>query len=354
MLLLLTKQNTAILLVLLMFFSCSQKGLLEDDISHGDITINTVNLNEIVDKNPTFLFYGDSRTGWRLVERFLHRDNWLTWKHLLFPFYDLYLLGNGILGGAEYLSQSSNYGEKQRTLVSKAALREIEKSGADFILAGEFVTDGRRPSHWKQFIKEYPFPDNIPLAPVVSNHDNVHDKTFGSPNYKTVFDYPGFYTLDFPDAILIVIDSNIIIDQGGFIDDVIQDDMFQKWIAANEQSREPAWLERVLAATDKKFKIVAMHHTPVSFGFHRGDWEKPEWGYNLPSKRSQLLNLLQRFGVKLVLSGHEHFYEKNILRYRDTAGSDQTMHIIVSGGGGVPLRDIADNESLARYLDYYR
>ena len=116
-----------------------------------------------------------------------------------------------------------------------------------------------------------------------------------------------------------------------------------------------AWLERVLAATDKKFKIVAMHHTPVVVSaITVGTGINHNGVNNLPSKRSQLLNVLQRFGVQLVLSGHEHFYEKNILSYRDTAGSDQKMHIIVSGGGGVPLRDIADNESLARYLDYYR
>ena len=43
-----------------------------------------------VGDNPKFIVYGDSQPGWSVKEKFLWRKNWLTWKMLIFPFYEVY------------------------------------------------------------------------------------------------------------------------------------------------------------------------------------------------------------------------------------------------------------------------
>jgi len=121
------------------------------------------------------------------------------------------------------------------------------------------------------------------------------------------------------------------------------------------ESGKAAWLERKLAASKKSFKIVSMHHTPVSFGHHHGDWQKASYGNNLSEKRKRLLKLFQKYGVQIVFCGHEHLYEHNILRYtKERDGGPGELHLIVTGGGGVPLRDKNDSETIAKYLDYYK
>jgi len=58
---------------------------------------------------------------------------------------------------------------------------------------------------------------------------------------------------------------------------------------------------------------------------------------------------LQKYGVQLVITGHEHYYEHNVLKY-DNAGKQRQMHILVSGGGGVPLRALVNEKKVARYI----
>jgi len=61
-----------------------------------------------------------------------------------------------------------------------------------------------------------------------------------------------------------------------------------------------AWLENQLKASDAKWKICFFHH-PMFTGatFHGPDLDL----------RKQLMPLFMRYGVNLVLSGHEHVYE---------------------------------------------
>ena len=284
---------------------CSQKGLLEEG-TYNFTTGNHLTFlpEESLYENPTFVFYSDSRPGLRIHERSIKRKNWLTWKMLIVPFYELYWLGNGFLGTTELLRRSSDYGKKERAFVREAVNREIGESGADFIFSSEFVIDGRYPSNWIRYLEENSLSAEIPVVPVVSNHDIANDTQYGLPNFKAVFKYPNFFTMQFPDALLIVTDSNIILDQNSYINDSRQNELFQKWLVSGDEYDEPAWLERVLSSTDKKFKILSMHHSPVSFGFHRNDWEKISWGSDLTTKRSQLLTVLQKYGVQVVLCGH--------------------------------------------------
>ena len=310
-------------------------------------------------KNPTFIIYGDIRPGYRVLEKFLKRKNWYTRKMLLFPFYEFYLAGNGLIGGINYLRKKSNYNYDKRIMVRDAVYSEARKSQVDFILnMGDLVNDGRYPDHWRRFLVDnkikHPLLNEIPYIPIFGSHEYPNDKTYGIKNLNAVFKYPRFFVMEFPDADLFVIDSNIIIDNKQLIDDETQDKLFDRWIVSNEESKEPSWLENKLAASNKAFKIVSMHHPPISFGEHHKDWEREYYGRDLPEKRKRLLKLFQKYGVQIVLSSHEHLYEHNILRYTKDGNNINEIHIIISGGGGVPLRDKMDPEVIQEYLEYFR
>lgn len=80
-----------------------------------------------------------------------------------------------------------------------------------------------------------------------------------------------------------------------------------------------AWLERTLAASDPPWRVVMQHHPPFSAGHH---------GSHGPSQRS-VVPLLEQGGVDLVLTGHDHDYQRS---------SPQNGIVYVVSGGASTLR----------------
>ena len=71
---------------------CARKGLVAEKYPGQFYHVSKLGPNELMNENPQFIVYGDARSGWRLEEKFLLKRNWLTWKMLIFPFYELYWL----------------------------------------------------------------------------------------------------------------------------------------------------------------------------------------------------------------------------------------------------------------------
>ena len=61
------------------------------------------------------------------------------------------------------------------------------------------------------------------------------------------------------------------------------------------------WLAETLASTTARWRIVALHHPPFSAGYQ---------GSSLDARRS-FAPLFERFGVQLVLSGHDHDFQRS-------------------------------------------
>ena len=85
------------------------------------------------------------------------------------------------------------------------------------------------------------------------------------------------------------------------------------------------WLDRALAASRARWKIAFFHHPPYSPGSRHGDDS---------AMLSLVVPILKRRGVRVVLTGHEHFFAK--LKTRD--GIDY----IISGSGGKIHRNAID------------
>jgi 3',5'-cyclic AMP phosphodiesterase CpdA len=63
-----------------------------------------------------------------------------------------------------------------------------------------------------------------------------------------------------------------------------------------------AWLERTLASATETWRIVLLHHPPYSAGY-QGSSERV---------RRAFVPLFERYGVQLVLSGHDHDYQRSV------------------------------------------
>ena len=321
---------------------CAATGLVSEKYPEDFYKVPKLLPHQPTQVNSTFIVYGDNQGSWRIREKFLRKCNWTDAKMLIFPFYQLYLVGNGLVGAVNWLRHTPDYGGGDRRAVRDAVYVEAKHSQAVFILnLGDMVThNGRRPSHWASFLREnkmeHPLLTEVPYLPVLGNHDHANDLEFGLPNYRSVFDYPGFYVMELANAVIFIIDSNYIIDQFQDLDDDTQDQLFEQWFVSGDGSEETAWLERQLGAYAESFKIVAMHHPPITYAMHHRDWANSSYGRDLMEKRKRLLNLFQKHGVDVVFSGHDHLYQHNLLRY----GSGQKMHFVVSGGGGGALREI--------------
>ena len=128
---------------------------------------------------------------------------------------------------------------------------------------------------------------------VLGNHD--YEVGRGAYELKTL-GMPGrYYTRKLGDIQLFFLDSNAI------------------------TTRQTRWLEQQLSASTATWKIALFHHPPYTCGGHAG---------NTDVVRSWV-PLFERYGVQLVLSGHDHDYQ----RFAPRNGVTYVVH----GGGAAPL-----------------
>lgn len=93
-------------------------------------------------------------------------------------------------------------------------------------------------------------------------------------------------------------------------------------------SAQYIWLEHDLqSAIDSgaRWKIVFFHHPPFSRGHHGNNQEVQD----------ALLPIFEKYGVDLVLSGHDHAYERT--GKLNTSGTGGEVLYLVTGGGGQSL-----------------
>jgi hypothetical protein len=349
--------------------SCAKKGLVADEYPEDFYRVKKQLEYGPHDENPRFLAYGDTQSGVRIKEKFGKKDVWWTWKAFIFPFYYIYNVGQGVVGGVNWIRHVPDYGDKERHRVRDAVYEEAVTTDPDFLLGlGDIcMYDGRRPKHWEAYIQEnkydVPLLEEVAFVPVIGNHDRANDEEYGYPNYEAVFDYPRFYVLDFPDVALFVVDSDYLLDQNQHIDDDEQDKLYEEWFVSKEGSPVGSWLERELAARDQKFKIVAMHHPLATVGRHFFDWTNPKYGRNLLDKRRRLLDLLFEEKVQLLMAGHEHIYQHiSITRANSESqipggrrdDGDLVMHMLITSGGGAPIRSLPDEKEIDERLESYR
>lgn len=100
-------------------------------------------------------------------------------------------------------------------------------------------------------------------------------------------------------------------------------------------SQQLPWLEKALAASTARWKVVVGHHPLYSAGIYGDD----------PAAIARLTPLFRRHRVQLYINGHEHAYERSV-------PLDGTTYLGV-GGGGAWLRPILPNQRSAKAISVY-
>ena len=344
-----------VFIALLIIGSCARKGYVSDSVRPELYDFKRELPASTHERNPVFLVYGDHRPSWRVQEGFLDKRNWSKKRLLLFPVFLPGLLFNATFGGTAYLRGVPDVGSEMRRKVLNQIYEEVSRGDIDFIVhTGDMVQNGTYHRQWEDFLietaVEKPVMKLVPYYPTPGNHDRPNEKVYGRHNYDAVFPNSRFYTKKFKDVIIIFLESGVLFDQkGDFSSLTVQDSLYRKYIVSGPDSKKPSWLEEQLASAQEKYKIILIHHPLFSYGKHSRDWDTT-WGLNLKQKRKEITQLFKKYKVQLIIAGHEHYYEHNVLKFV-SEGKDYNMHILVTGGGGTPVRSLVSLRKVNKWLE---
>lgn len=154
------------------------------------------------------------------------------------------------------------------------------------------------------------------LFPALGNHDYHTDN--GAP-YLDIFDLPQnawrtgdverYYSFNYGNGHFVVLDFYTLLYTD---DDISSDDMLD-------------WLRSDLSQTEQRWKIVALHTSAYTTGYHGPD----------SRVRTELVPIFEAYNIDLVLSGHNHIYQRSQpLRGGQVTTVEQSGIIYIVSGAG--------------------
>ncbi|HEX2564161.1 MAG TPA: metallophosphoesterase [Acidimicrobiales bacterium] len=167
-------------------------------------------------------------------------------------------------------------GRLEATAAAMAAIVDDDPFDV-LLLLGDNVYPSGDPARLPDTVFE-PFADVLDdgteLLAILGNHDDANGDA-----QLDALGMPGrWWAQEYGDILLIGLDSN-----------------------EPNNPEQLAWLEATLQATTATWRIVAVHHPPYSAGYQ---------GSN-EATRAAFTPLFRRYGVQLVLSGHDHDYQRS-------------------------------------------
>jgi predicted phosphodiesterase len=210
---------------------------------------------------------------------------------------------------------------------------------ASFVIhAGDLVSRAHRDNQWAQWFKAGGFIHSQWTAiPVVGNHDmrwvpkgkepdRDADNTL-SIQWRPQFTLPvekglvselheSVYTVDYQDIRIIVLNSNYYLEP------------------------QTKYLEQQLKHCTAKWKIITCHHSVFS----------PAKGRNFQFARDHWKPLLDKYGVDLVLNGHDHTYARGHVPVRTADKKDTpTLGTVYVTSVSGPKMYTVDREQMGSY-----
>jgi predicted phosphodiesterase len=157
---------------------------------------------------------------------------------------------------------------------------ESERAFDALILLGDDIYPDGDPNQVDQAVFE-PFAGVLDggteLLAVLGNHDVAGHQ---AEEVAAALGMPGrWYARRLDDLLLVVLDST-----------------------QPDNAEQRTWLESTLSGNTAPWVIVALHHPPYSAGYHGSDL----------ANRKAFTPLFDRYGVDLVLAGHDHDYQRSI------------------------------------------
>jgi hypothetical protein len=174
-----------------------------------------------------------------------------------------------------------------------------------------------------------------PFYPSIGNHD---DEIGFARAYRDVFVLPEegasatfpdhaerYYSFDYGPVHFVALDTELA------------------FLNASRRQAQLSWLEADLAATNQPWRVVYFHRSPYSSG--------AEHGSSL-EVRQAFAPIFERHRVDLVLSAHDHDYERSI-PWRQYVTTGGLVTYVVTGGGGAALYPVGASAWTARSASYH-
>jgi predicted MPP superfamily phosphohydrolase len=170
-------------------------------------------------------------------------------------------------------------GSSDQIVVGKQVAAFKAKFPFDFaLLLGDNMYGGDSPN---DFVKKFESPyktlldGGVKFYAALGNHDNPNQRAYKAFNMNGER-YYSFKPSLIAGVRFFALDSNYM------------------------DPKQLQWLEKELAASGSDWKIAFFHHPPYASGMHGSD----------EILKQQLEPLFVKYGVNVVFTGHEHFYER--------------------------------------------
>ncbi len=236
------------------------------------------------------------------------------------------------------------------------------------LIAGDLVETGGEQRDWDEFWRhnagEYGnIASHVPLVAALGNHENyagpgggytTDGANFATDKFLTYFDSPHngasnpkhhgrYFRLDYGPVTLITLDSS------DGLPDKTAADTNHNLSGSNAPDFNPGseqyeWLKAQLADAQQKsrFTFVQFHHTMYGSGPHSIRFGQPGFSGQSGIAMRVLEPLFFRYGVDLVISGHDELFERSEVSGSETLpdGSSRPhiIHFYDVGVGGDGLR----------------
>jgi hypothetical protein len=245
-----------------------------------------------------------------------------------------------------YYGDAQNYIDSAVPRVFRQAFADRPQAKA-ILNAGDLIDSANSEEQWGQWYKAGGFIDSqVNNISIPGNHEYSNGlSTFWRPQFPYPDNGPGnpelkqtVYSVDYQGVRFIGLDSN-------------------HQSNAALMAAQTAWLEGLLKDNPNKWTVVTFHHPVYSTTGTR----------NNPVVRAQWGPLFEKYGVDLVLQGHDHSYGRGNLQ---TARKSTTVHngvayvVSVSGGkmyalnngenwtgNGAEVRSTSQNTQLYQLID---
>ncbi len=206
----------------------------------------------------------------------------------------------------------SGTGDRDQYQVAQEMETYRQKVGFDFvIMLGDNIYGSHHPNDFTQKF-ELPYKPmldaGVKFYAALGNHDDPNDERLYKP-----FNMGGerYYAFKKGDVAFFALDSN--------------------YMDPNQLS----WIDQNLQNTKSKWKICYFHHPLYNEGRSHG----PDLDL-----RTQLTPLFKRYGVNLVLSGHEHVYER-------IKPQDNIYYLVLGNSAKLMSKDLKSSDQMQKGFD---
>jgi hypothetical protein len=202
----------------------------------------------------------------------------------------------------------------QRSEDQFAVLEQLQTVPFELVLMpGDLAYDNGRLDEFEQnFFDVYaPVARHVPLMVASGNHDYGTDDAGPFRQVFALFENGGaeglerWYSFDWGPLHVSVLDTE------------------------RTGETQASWLDQDLAQSSAPWNVVLMHTPAYSSGAHGGD----------PAVVQHFVPVFERHGVPLVISGHDHDYERTVPLNGVT--------YLVTGGGGIGTREVGESSFTA-------